>query len=150
MSRSAPAELGASIDVRQPRFREFLGDVFTWLVRRLIADVSDATCGFKAYRSEVAKDLVGRQRLYDWSFDAELLFLARHLGYRIGEVPVRWADRAGTKVRLIRDVQQSLAGLIRIRLNAAQGVYERSEAVEPYDLWQSHPGARGGVAGPYP
>jgi dolichyl-phosphate beta-glucosyltransferase len=113
----------ARIEVRQPWMRETLGKGFTALVRLLIAPVSDATCGFKAYRGDVGRDLFSRVRVFDWSFDAELLLLARRRGHRWSEVPVRWRDQAGTKVELRRDVLRSLAGIARIRLHDAFGRY---------------------------
>ncbi len=115
---------GAEITKHQPRLRENLGKVFTWIVRMLIADVTDMTCGFKAYRREVGKDLFSRMRVYDWSFDAELLLIARHSGYRHEEVPVRWEDHEGTKVNLVRDIVMSLIGIVRIRINHALGRYD--------------------------
>jgi dolichyl-phosphate beta-glucosyltransferase len=114
---------GAAVLVHQRWYRERLGKVFTWMVRWLIADVSDATCGFKVFRRAAGQDIFSRLRISDWSFDAELLMLTGRLGYRLAEVPVRWADRPGTKVRLLRDGLSSLYGLGRIWVNAARGVY---------------------------
>ncbi|MBW2699003.1 MAG: glycosyltransferase, partial [Deltaproteobacteria bacterium] len=51
---------GSRIEVRQPWLREWMGRGFTLLVRHLIADVSDATCGFKGFRAPVGKDLFSR------------------------------------------------------------------------------------------
>lgn len=134
-SRKMP---GATIVVHQPWLRERLGKVFTWLARQLIADVSDVTCGFKAFRGAAARDIFSRVRVYDWSFDAEVLLLATRLGYRLREVPVRWADCAGTKVRLGRDVLRSLEGLARIRLNAARGRYAHPVGlVDSVASWES-------------
>jgi dolichyl-phosphate beta-glucosyltransferase len=134
-SRKMP---GATIVVHQPWLRERLGKVFTWLARQLIADVSDVTCGFKAFRGAAARDIFSRVRVYDWSFDAEVLLLATRLGYRLSEVPVRWADCAGTKVRLGRDVLRSLEGLARIRLNAARGRYAQPVGlVDSVATWES-------------
>ena len=130
LDRGADAAIGsrksarARIEVRQPWLRETLGKGFTWLVRLLAADVSDATCGFKAYRGDVGRDLYARMRVFDWSFDAEMLFVGRRRGLRVVEVPVRWRDQAGTKVDLRRDVVRSLQGLARIRLNALRGRYD--------------------------
>jgi dolichyl-phosphate beta-glucosyltransferase len=114
----------AHVEVHQPWLRETLGKGFTFLVRMLVADVTDATCGFKAYRGDVGRDLFSRVRVYDWSFDAELLWIARQLGLRLSEVPVRWSDQVGTKVNLRRDVLRSLQGIARIRWYAALGRYE--------------------------
>ena len=66
---------GAAILVRQPWLREHLGKGFTFLTRALIADVSDATCGFKAFRGDVGRDLFAHCRIDGWGFDAELLLL---------------------------------------------------------------------------
>ncbi|HVN37685.1 MAG TPA: dolichyl-phosphate beta-glucosyltransferase, partial [Myxococcota bacterium] len=104
-SRKMP---GAHIAVRQPWLRETLGKVFTWLVHYSIAPFSDVTCGFKGFRSAAGREVFARARVERWSFDAEILMLARRLGYRIAELPVRWEDRAASKVRLRRDVIGSL------------------------------------------
>jgi dolichyl-phosphate beta-glucosyltransferase len=120
---------GAEIVEHQPWLRELLGKIFTHLVRRVISNVSDATCGFKGFRAEVGKDLFSRSRLDDWSFDAEILWLARQRGCRIAELPVRWTHREGSKVRPIRAGMASLAGLIRIRWYGLTGAYSRSRPV---------------------
>lgn len=121
---------GARVEVRQPWLRETLGKGFTLLVRWLVADVSDATCGFKAYRGGVGRDLFSRSRIFDWSFDAEILYLARLDRLRVVEVPVRWRDQVGTKVSLRRDVARSLLGLLRIRVHAALGHYREAAPVD--------------------
>lgn len=140
---------GAHIDVRQPWLRERLGTGFTWLVRLLIADVSDATCGCKAFRAAAARDIFSRTRLADWSFDAELLYLARALGYRLVEEPVRWCDRAGTKVRIARDALRALAGLLRIRATAARGGYAHPVGLSrPAETWTSAAAAAATVISP--
>jgi len=114
----------ARITLHQPRHREAMRRVFTWLVRQLLTDVPDATCGFKAFHGPAGKDLFSRVRIRDWGFEAELLRLVTRLGYRLTELPVRWQDRAGTKVRLLRDALHSALALARISAGAALGVYE--------------------------
>lgn len=119
----------ATITRHQPLLRESLGKVFTWIVRRLIADVSDATCGLKAFRRDVGVDLFAHARIDDWSFDAEILLLARKRGYRVVELPVNWQDRDGTKVQLLRDVFGSLAGIAKILRNDRMGRYDEPFAI---------------------
>ena len=120
-SRKAP---GSQIEVHQAAYREWMGKVFTALVRRAIADVTDATCGFKAFRGDVGRDLFSRLRVYDWSFDAELLLIARRRELSLVELPVRWSDQAGTKVNVMRDALRALEGLLRIRWNDWLGRYD--------------------------
>jgi dolichyl-phosphate beta-glucosyltransferase len=146
LARDADVAIGsrkrarAVVEVRQPWLRETLGKGFTLLVRWLVADVTDATCGFKAYRGDAGRALYAAMRVFDWSFDAEMLWVARARGLRTAEVPVRWRDQAGTKVDLRRDVLRSLAGIARIRANAARGRYASPLPIDvAVERWESRP-----------
>ena len=58
----------------------------------LAARFTDAQCGFKAIRKDVADSLLPLARDMGWFFDTELLVLAQRAGLRIHEVPVDWVD----------------------------------------------------------
>lgn len=121
-SRKMP---GANIVRHQPLWRETLGKVFTWLTDKIATrNISDVTCGFKCFSHSAAQQVFSRSVLTDWSFDAEVLFIAQKRGYRIKEVPVTWHDEPGTKVRIVRDATQALLGLLKIRRNFMRGVYK--------------------------
>lgn len=128
---------GSEIAVHQTWLRESLGKVFTWLVRQTLADVSDVTCGFKAFRREVGKRLFERVRIDDWSFDAEVLLIARRQGFRLQEIPVHWEDRQGSKVRVLRDGLGALLGILRIRCNALLGRYDGDAFEEPAQVFRA-------------
>ena len=122
-SRKMP---GADVRRRQPAVREAMGKVFTWLTNIVLGvPVTDVTCGFKSFRTEAAHAIGSLQRIRGWAFDAELLFLAQRLGYRIKEIPVAWTDDASTKVRLAGDAARSLRELLAIRIAAWRGLYPR-------------------------
>ncbi|MBU3911966.1 MAG: glycosyltransferase family 2 protein [Candidatus Omnitrophica bacterium] len=115
---------GAEIIEHQLFFREFFGKGFTWLSNLITqAHVSDFTCGFKCFSRKAANDIFSKAVIDDWSFDAEILFLAKRLGYEITEVPVIWKNDRASKVRLLHDIMSSLKGLLLIRLNALKGLY---------------------------
>jgi len=114
---------GAAVEVHQPRLREAMGKIFTTITRLLVVRVSDVTCGFKLFTRDAAHAIFSRVTLDDWSYDAEVLFLARRYGFEIREVAVRWRDAPGTKVRRARDAVTSFVGLARILANAARGRY---------------------------
>ena len=115
---------GAVIEVPQPIHRELMGKVFTGLSNLILGlKLKDFTCGFKAFRRDAARELFSRQRLDGWSFDSEILYLAKSKGYRIAEVPVVWRNDEATKVRLGRDVVRSFVDLWNIRINHALGKY---------------------------
>lgn len=115
---------GAKIEIHQPFLRELMGKVFTALSNLILSlRHSDLTCGFKGFGREAAQQLFSRQRLHNWSFDAEILYLAKINGYRVHEVPVTWRNDAATRVRLSRDVVSSFLALLIIRLNHYLGRY---------------------------
>jgi glycosyltransferase involved in cell wall biosynthesis len=115
----------ALIETKPPLHRYLLGELYVWLTSKLLGcHVSDFNCGFKAFRAEATERLFQLQRRNDWSFDAEVLALAERLGYRIKEVPVRWAHaQATSKVKPIRDGIRSFLALLRIARNLKHGKY---------------------------
>lgn len=116
---------GALVEIHQPLYRELMGRTYTLLSNWVLtSDVSDFTCGFKGFRRETARVVFSLQRLKGWSFDSEILYLARLKGYRIEEIPVTWRNDKATKVKLWRDVASSFLGLMRIRANQYLGRYE--------------------------
>ncbi len=112
------------IEVHQSYFRETAGRIFNLFVRLLTGlPFLDTQCGFKLFEAAAAREVFRRQRLERFGFDVEVLFIARRLGYRAIEVPVRWAHSEGTKVSMFRDSLNMFLDLVRIRWNAVRGRY---------------------------
>jgi len=106
----------SKLEVRQPLYREFLGRCFNKAVKLLaIKGIHDTQCGFKMFTNKVAQDVFSRCTLDGFSFDFEALMIARDLGYRIDEVPIRWAHQEGSKVVLLRDGPRMLRDLVKLR-----------------------------------
>ena len=113
------------VQVRAKLYRHLMGRTFHLLVEWLAdGGVKDTQCGFKLFRSAVAQDLFSRMRMNGFSFDVEVLVMARRRGYRVAEVPVNWTHRPGSKVRLTLDSLQMAADLVRIRAHCLSGEYE--------------------------
>lgn len=113
----------AHVRKSQPWLRRSLGEVFRMMSRLLVPGVSDFTCGFKAFRRPVGQHLFAAARVADWSFDTEVLFLARTCGYRIAEVPVEWFHVEGSKVRMLRNGIVSFWQLVAMAVRHALGGY---------------------------
>ncbi|PJA92681.1 MAG: glycosyl transferase, partial [Candidatus Komeilibacteria bacterium CG_4_9_14_3_um_filter_37_5] len=64
----------------------------------LLPGLSDTQCGFKLYRREVLPLFEKLQNLR-WSFDFEVLFLARQHNFRILELPVNWTNNHDSAVQ---------------------------------------------------
>lgn len=111
------------IGVRQPWTREWMGRIFNLAVR-LGAGLkfSDTQCGFKLLSREASQQVFRLQRMDRFGFDVEMLFIARKLGLRIAEVPVRWNDVEGTKVSLFSGADAFL-DILRVRWNDLRGLY---------------------------
>ena len=83
----------------------------------------DTQCGFKLFPRSIAHDLFSQQRSTGWTFDAEVLFIARRRGYRVVETPVVIHQRAHTSISFLRDTPGMLRDLLLIRWNAMRGRY---------------------------
>nr|WP_242666030.1 MULTISPECIES: glycosyltransferase [Parafrankia] len=89
---------------------------FNQLTRSLAAlDVADTQCGFKAFRHAEAKILFSLARSTGFGFDVEVLSIARSMGYRIAEVPVRWNETPGGTFRVTRHTPAMLVDVVRAR-----------------------------------
>jgi dolichyl-phosphate beta-glucosyltransferase len=103
------------VAVHQSPFREYSGRFFNVVMRALTGlPFHDTQCGFKLYRADAAKDVFSRQEQDGFSFDVENLVIAKKLGLRAVEVPVRWANVEGTKVTLAQGLK-SFTDLLQIR-----------------------------------
>lgn len=107
---------GARLDPPQPFVRLLVGKAYG-LMRRLIVlpHIADTQCGFKLFTREAAREAFSRQTTKSWAFDAEVLYIAHRLGYRIAEVPVVWRNRPESKVRVLRDLWKVLRDLLAVR-----------------------------------
>jgi dolichyl-phosphate beta-glucosyltransferase len=111
------------VGVHQPFFRETMGRFFNLVMRAITGlPFKDTQCGFKLFETRAAREIFGRQRLEGFGFDVEVLYIARRLGCRAVEVPVRWDDVEGTKVSLWRGMMAFLDPL-KVRWNGVTGKY---------------------------
>ena len=100
--------------VRRPK-REVISRGYNLLLRAtLSAGFSDAQCGFKAIRADVARELLPLVEDTGWFFDTELLVLAERAGLRIHEVPVDWVDDLDSRVKIAQTVMDDLRGIVRL------------------------------------
>ncbi|MCX5103291.1 bifunctional glycosyltransferase family 2/GtrA family protein [Streptomyces sp. NBC_01768] len=107
--------------VRGPK-REITSRCYNALLRSVLAvRFSDAQCGFKAVRRDVAEQLLPLIQDSEWFFDTELLVIAERAGLRIHEVPVDWVDDPDTRVDILATALADLRGIARISGALARG-----------------------------
>jgi putative flippase GtrA len=107
--------------VRGPK-RELISRTYNLMLRTaMAAGFSDAQCGFKAVRTDVAKALLDSVEDEAWFFDTELLLLAERSGLRIHEVPVDWVDDPDSRVDIVRTARDDIRGMWRVARRTLSG-----------------------------
>lgn len=118
------ARKAAMILERQPLYRICMGKIFNKFVQLLtVRGISDTQCGFKCFRGEAAREIFPHCRIDGFSFDVEVLYLARQKGMRIKEVGVLWRNSPLSKVHPVFHSLQMLRDLFVIRLHALARSY---------------------------
>ncbi|HPU14026.1 MAG TPA: glycosyltransferase [Aeromicrobium sp.] len=118
--------------------RELISRTYNFLLQRTLrARFSDAQCGFKAIRAEVARDLIPLIEDDSWFFDTEMLVLAEHAGLRIHEVPVDWVDDPQSTVDVAKTVRDDLSGMWRVGAGLASGRISL-DSVRKQARWAGH------------
>jgi len=117
-SRSMP---DSQIEKRQPLYRQLGGKAFGVFMHSVVglAGITDTQCGFKFFTRAAAREIFSRQRIDGYMFDVEILVIARRLGYRIQQTPIRWRDDGDSRLELLSGNLRNAIDIFRIRL--AQG-----------------------------
>lgn len=135
--------------VRGPK-REFISRTYNLILHGTLgASFSDAQCGFKAVRSEVARHLLPMVADDNWFFDTEMLVLAQRAGLRIHEVPVDWVDDPNSSVHIAATATEDLRGIARLAKGFVTGSIptDRLRAEVRRDAPSTIPGVPSGLAG---
>lgn len=118
-------EAFGAVRYNEPSYRHIGGRAINLLIRLFIlSGFQDTQCGFKCFRAEVAENLFRQQTLTGWSFDIEILYLARRKKLRIKEIPIAWYFYADSKVNAFRDALRMISDIFVIHLNAIRGKYD--------------------------
>ena len=122
----ASREIPGAVRYDEPYYRHLIGRAFNLLVRVVtLPGLQDTQCGFKCFRADTAEELFPLQTITGWTFDVEILFIAKKRGMRVIEVPINWYFNAGSRVRILRDSATMFTDLFRIRLNNLKGIYDK-------------------------
>ena len=121
-SREAPG----SIRYHEPFYRHLGGRWINLLSRIMVLPgFHDTQCGFKCFKSDIAEDLFNSIFLTGWSFDIEILHIARLRGYRIAEIPIPWYFNPESKLNVFQDAVRMGRDMLTIRSNTRKGFYNQ-------------------------
>jgi len=122
----ASREAKGAVRYNEPAYRHLGGRGINFLIQLFILPgLNDTQCGFKCFRADVAEELFRMQTLPGWSFDIEVLYIARKYGYQAREIPIHWYHDAETKVRALPDAIRMFQDIFRIHANALRGTYKK-------------------------
>ncbi|WP_457950845.1 glycosyltransferase [Pseudarthrobacter sp. alpha12b] len=120
---SIGTRLGQSSRVSRGPKREFISRSYNFLLRRTMqVRFSDAQCGFKAIRADVAHRLLPHVEDNGWFFDTELLIIAERSGLRIHEIPVDWVDDPDSRVDITQTALDDIRGMVRVGSSLIRGL----------------------------
>lgn len=110
----------SQIEKRQPLYRQLGGKGFGVFMRAVVGldGITDSQCGFKFFTRAAAREIFSRQQIDGYMFDVEILALARRLGYRIQQVPIRWRDDGDSRLDLVSGNLRNVADIFRIGARA--------------------------------
>lgn len=115
---------GSRIAQHQPLLRVVLGNIFLSLAWIMFGwDFRDRVNGFKMFRMQTARDIVGHQYETGFLAEAELVVIAEHRGWKYELLPVVWTDNRDSRIRPLKESWRSLWGMFAIVKRARQGVY---------------------------
>ena len=87
--------------VKRRLMRSLISYAYLALVHGLFSlKVFDTQCGFKLFRSRVAKELFKQITINGFCFEVEMILLAQE-NYRVGSAPVQWKESGGSSIRLL-------------------------------------------------
>jgi len=108
----------------EPAYRHLIGRIFNLIVRFLaLPGLNDSQCGFKCFSAETTSQLFPLQTITGWTFDVELLYIARLRGIRVVELGIPWYHDPHSKVKVLRDSARMMLDLLKIRWNHLRGKY---------------------------
>lgn len=92
---------GAELHPPQQWYKQILGKMGNLFIQILVLwGIRDTQCGFKCFSEEVTEKVFPLMKIDRWGFDVEALVLAKEMGFRIKEIPVRWVNDFRSKVSM--------------------------------------------------
>jgi glycosyltransferase involved in cell wall biosynthesis len=104
--------------------RELISRAYNILIKVTFRTTfTDAQCGFKALRGDVASAIIPSVLNNNWFFDTEMLIIAEKNGFRMKEIPVTWTEDRDTRVHLFGTIMEDLNGLARLRFKGVPSIH---------------------------
>ncbi len=106
----------SDVKVHQPWHREKMGKIFNVFVKSMLfKEFNDTQCGFKLFKGDIAREIAQLLKFNGFSFDVEMIYLARKKGYNLKEIGVVWENSPKSKVKVIGSSFNMFLDLFKIK-----------------------------------
>jgi hypothetical protein len=107
----------SQVEIHQAWWREGMGKLFNWMIRRLFGfQFLDTQCGFKLLKnSKALAQVILSLQVKRFAWDVELILVMLGAGLKIIEVPVTWRNKLDSRVHPLRDSAEMLCQLVLLK-----------------------------------
>ncbi|MFZ5644837.1 MAG: glycosyltransferase [Bacillota bacterium] len=109
--------IGERIQIKkQPLYRRIMGICFRYINGNITGiTFKDTQCGFKMFTRKFAKLVFNKMEIDGFSFDVEMLLVAKIMGLKVNSLKVPWYNDEESKVSPVADSVRMLIDLFRIK-----------------------------------
>lgn len=97
------------------RFASWLFNTFFKPFLGIPKDLTDTQCGFKLYKTEVAKILFTNLKTAGFLFEIEIILRAFNENYKIIEFPIEWKCDRDSRIKLVSTTPKVIREIFQIR-----------------------------------
>ena len=99
-----------------PCTREIFSKIYVKIICCIAGfNVSDSQCGFKAFKNDIAKKIFALSEVEGFSFDLEIIMLAKKIKADMIEFPVKIISHSKSSVSIFKDGIKMLCDLLKIK-----------------------------------
>lgn len=111
----------------ESKWRRILGMVAQIMSHLLVFEkpVFDSQCGFKLFTSASVQKIMPLCRVDGGMIDVEIFSIIHRLGLICTYQPIRWVNKAGSRINILKCMIQDSLELVKIRFRRTAGIYSR-------------------------
>jgi dolichyl-phosphate beta-glucosyltransferase len=116
---------GGKLSIPQSFVRKLGSRVLNSVIQLFaVRGIVDTQCGFKMFENSAAKEIFKRMTFDRFSFDIEILAIAKLHKYKIKETGIVWCNDPHSTVSPIKDGLKMIRDAWRVNRNIARGIYK--------------------------
>ncbi len=116
---------GGKVTQPQPFSRRAMSRLGNFMIQTMVAwGMKDTQCGFKMFSDKATEEIFPYQTMMMWSFDIEIIAIAKRHRYKIAQEGIVWHNVGDSKVGSDAAIR-TLKNLFQIKWNLIRGRYNK-------------------------